>query len=105
MGTVEAFWGESFAYFVVDLAARGKDSNQPNGGDFSVSWLDDGGVGGSVIDLGKTGELYKTDALSADRRTLSNMTVSLDLGVTNNYGGSITREGAGDKTGEAFWGF
>ena len=102
--TVEAFWGESFAYFVVDLAARGKDSNQPNGGDFSVSWLDDGGVGGSVIDLGKAGELYKTDALSADRRTLSNMTVSLDLGVTNNYGGSITGEGAVIKTGEGFLG-
>ena len=89
-------------WYAVDMAVRGKDSNQPNGGDFAVSWLDDGGAGGSLIDLGRADELYKTDALHPDRRTLSNMTVNLDQDVTNNYGGSITGEGAVIKTGGGF---
>ncbi|MDY3867885.1 MAG: autotransporter domain-containing protein, partial [Pyramidobacter sp.] len=84
---------------VIDMGARGKHSSLANGGDFSVSWLDDGGAGGSQIYLGKADELYAADALNPDRKTLSNMTVLLESGVENVYGGTIYGEGKVIKEG------
>lgn len=86
--------------FSVVLAALGKDTVLPNGGEFTVCWLDDGGVGGSIINLGKDGELYGSDPFNQNRGTLSNMTVDLTAGVTDSvYGGSIIGEGDVTKVG------
>ena len=88
--------------YAADIMVRAKESNGANGGDFTVGWLDDGGAGGSEIYLGAADELYGADALSADRRTLSNMTVSLGKDVANVYAGSITGEGGVTKNGPGF---
>lgn len=86
--------------FSVVLAALGKDTILANGGDFTVGWLDDGGVGGSIINLGKKDELYGSDPFDPERKTLSNMTVDLEAGVTDSvYGGSIIGEGNVIKIG------
>lgn len=86
--------------FSVVLAALGKDTVLPNGGGFTVGWLDDGGVGGSIINLGKKDELYGSDPFNQNRGTLSNMTVDLTAGVTDSvYGGSIIGEGNVTKAG------
>lgn len=86
--------------FSVVLAALGKDTVLPNGGEFTVGWLDDGGVGGSIINLGKDGELYGSDPFDPERKTWSNMTVDLTAGVTDSvYGGSIIGEGNVIKIG------
>ena len=86
--------------FSIVLAALGKDTVLPNGGDFTVGWLDDGGVGGSIINLGKDGELYGSDPFDPERKTLSNMTVDLTADATDSvYGGSIIGEGKVTKVG------
>ncbi|MDO5380218.1 MAG: C1 family peptidase [Acidaminococcaceae bacterium] len=86
--------------FSIVLAALGKDTILPNGGKFTVCWLDDGGVGGSIINLGKKDELYGSDPFDPERKTLSNMTVDLEAGVTDSvYGGSIIGEGDVTKVG------
>ena len=86
--------------FSVVLAALGKDTILANGGDFTVGWLDDGGAGGSIINLGKADELYGSDPFDPERKTLSNMTVDLEAGVTDSvYGGSIIGEGNVIKIG------
>ena len=86
--------------FSIVLAALGKDTILANGGDFTVGWLDDGGVGGSIINLGKKDELYGSDPFDPERKTLSNMTVDLEAGVTDSvYGGSIIGEGKVIKIG------
>ena len=86
--------------FSIVLAALGKDTILANGGDFTVGWLDDGGVGGSIINLGKKDELYGSDPFDPERKTLSNMTVDLEAGVTDSvYGGSIIGEGNVTKVG------
>lgn len=86
--------------FSIVLAALGKDTILANGGDFTVGWLDDGGVGGSIINLGKKDELYGSDPFDPERKTLSNMTVDLEAGVTDSvYGGSIIGEGDVIKIG------
>ena len=86
--------------FSIVLAALGKDTILANGGDFTVGWLDDGGVGGSIINLGKKDELYGSDPFDPERKTLSNMTVDLEAGVTDSvYGGSIIGEGNVIKIG------
>jgi autotransporter-associated beta strand protein len=78
----------------------GKNSEQANGGDFTVVSLNDYGAGGSSIYLGKANELYGTDALHPNRTTLSNMTVELTKGVTDSwYGGVISGEGTVTKIG------
>ena len=83
------------------LVARGKETDLANGGDFTVGYLDDTGSDhSSVINLGKKDENYGYDAAHPNRKTLSNMTVDLDSGVINSYGGTITGEGAVTKTGE-----
>jgi len=82
------------------MRSLAKDSNLANGGDFSVSWLDDGGAGGSIINLGSADELYGSDPLNLDRKTLSNMTVDLTAGLTDSiYGGAIIGEGRVYKVG------
>lgn len=83
----------------VFLASRGKETDVANGGDFTVSSLNDDGVGTSTIYLGKSDELYGSDPLHPSRTTLSNMTVNLAGGITNTYGGTITGEGGVIKTG------
>ena len=86
--------------FSIVLAALGKDTILANGGDFTVGWLDDGGVGGSIINLGKKDELYGSDPFDPERKTVSNMTVDLEAGVTDSvYGGSIIGEGNVIKIG------
>ncbi|MCD7873987.1 MAG: lectin like domain-containing protein, partial [Acidaminococcaceae bacterium] len=86
--------------FSIVLAALGKDTILANGGDFTVGWLDDGGVGGSIINLGKKDELYGSDPFDSERKTLSNMTVDLEAGVTDSvYGDSIIGEGNVIKIG------
>lgn len=86
--------------FSVVLAALSKDTILANGKDFTVGWLDDGGLGGSIINLGKADELYGSDPFDPERKTLSNMTVDLQAGLTDSvYGGSIVGEGAVIKTG------
>ncbi|WP_455655427.1 C1 family peptidase [Phascolarctobacterium sp.] len=86
--------------FSVVLAALGKDTILANGGEFTVCWLDDGGVGGSIINLGKAGELYGNDPFAPDRQTLSHMTVDLTENATDSvYGGSIIGEGNVTKVG------
>jgi autotransporter-associated beta strand protein len=85
----------------IPMNGLAKDSNLPNGGDFTVVSLNDYGAGGSSIYLGKTTELYKTDILHPDRKTLSNMTVELTKGLTDSwYGGVINGEGSVTKTGD-----
>ena len=79
---------------------RSKDSALANGGDFTVCYLNDGGVGGSYVNLGSASELYGTDPLHPNRTTLSNMTVDLTAGLTDSvYGGVIYGEGGLTKTG------
>ena len=85
----------------VIINGLGKNSEQANGGDFTVVSLNDYGAGGSSIYLGKANELYGTDALHPNRTTLSNMTVELTKGVTDSwYGGVISGEGTVTKTGD-----
>ena len=87
-------------YYIADITGRGKDSALANGGDFTVSYLNDDGVGGTYIYLGRADELYGTDILHPDRKTLSNMTVELTAGITDStYGGVIYGEGGLTKTG------
>ena len=87
-------------YYIADITARGKDAALANGADFTVSYLNDDGVGGTYIYLGKADELYGTDILHPDRKTLSNMTVELTAGLTDStYGGVIYGEGGLTKTG------
>ena len=84
----------------IPIYARSKDSALPNGADFTVAYLHDDGVGGSYINLGKATELYGSDTLNPDRKTLSNMTVNLTADVTDSiYGGVIYGEGGVRKTG------
>ena len=91
------------------LFALSKYSKEANGGDFTVVSLNDNGVGGSEIYLGKKDELYTTDLLhpalpdfpNSYRYTLSNMTVELTKGLTDSvYGGVISGEGSVTKTGD-----
>ena len=97
------------ADFLMPLYALNKYSSQANGGDFTVVSLNDNGVGGSGIYLGKKDELYTTDLLhpatyaspAGYRYTLSNMTVELTKGLTDSvYGGVISGEGSVTKTGD-----
>jgi autotransporter-associated beta strand protein len=91
------------------LYALNKYSKEANGGDFTVVSLNDNGVGGSEIYLGKKDEFYTTDLLhpnlpdypSSYRYTLSNMTVELTKGLTDSvYGGMISGDGSVTKTGD-----
>ena len=91
------------------LFALSKYSNEANGGDFTVVSLNDNGVGGSKIYLGKKDEPYTTDLLhpilpdypDTYRYTLSTMTVELTKGLTDSvYGGEISGEGSVTKTGD-----
>jgi autotransporter-associated beta strand protein len=93
----------------VPLFALNKYSQEANGDDFTVVSLNDNGVGGSGIYLGKKGELYTSDFLHPNlpnnpdtyRDTLSNMTVELTKGLTDSvYGGVISGEGSVTKTGD-----
>jgi autotransporter-associated beta strand protein len=87
--------------FSVPLYALGKNSNEANGGDFTVVSLNDNGAGGSEIYLGKKDEAYNTDPLNPNRTTLSNMTVELTKDLTDSvYGGRISGEGSVTKTGD-----
>ena len=87
--------------FSVPLFALGKNSNEANGGDFTVVSLNDNGAGGSEIYLGNKDEAYGTDALHPERATLSNMTVELTKGLTDSvYGGRISGAGSVTKTGD-----
>ena len=87
--------------FSVPLYALGKNSNEANGGDFTVVSLNDNGAGGSEIYLGNKGEIYGTDALHPERTTLSNLTVELTQGLTDSvYGGRISGAGSVIKTGD-----
>jgi autotransporter-associated beta strand protein len=87
--------------FSVPLYALGKNSNEANGGDFTVVSLNDNGAGGSEIYLGKKDEPYNTDPLNPNRTTLSNMTVELTQDLTDSvYGGRISGEGSVTKTGD-----
>ena len=96
------------------MFALNKYSKEANGGDFTVASLNDNGVGGSEIYLGKKNELYTTDLLhpvvlnvdgtysatGTPRYTLSNMTVDLTKGFTDSvYGGKISGEGQVIKIG------
>ena len=92
----------------IPLFALNKYSKEANGGDFTVVSLNDNGVGGSEIYLGKKDELYTTDLLhpalpdypNSYRYTLSNMTVELTKDLTDSvYGGVISGEGQVIKTG------
>jgi autotransporter-associated beta strand protein len=86
---------------VIPTFGRSKDSALPNGGDFTVVYLNDDGVGNSYVNLGKADELYGTDPLHPKRKTLSNMTVELTAGLTDSvYGGVIYGEGSVNKTGD-----
>ena len=87
--------------FSVPLFALGKNSNEANGGDFTVVSLNDNGAGGSEIYLGSKDEAYGTDALHPERATLSNMTVELTKDLTDSvYGGRISGAGSVTKTGD-----
>lgn len=93
--------GLSDAYVHVFLVGRGKETDSPEGGDFTVGWLDDTGSNhSSVINLGKADEDYAKDAAHPNRKTLSNITVDLKSGILNEYGGTITGEGSVTKTGD-----
>jgi len=92
----------------IPLFALNKYSKEANGADFTVVSLNDNGVGGSEIYLGKKDELYTTDLLhpalpdypNSYRYTLSNMTVELTKDLTDSvYGGVISGEGQVIKTG------
>lgn len=83
--------------------ARNKESAAANGGDFTVSYLDDSDTSGSsVVNLGSATELYGSDNANPDRKTLSNMTVDLSEDSYNAFKGSIIGEGSVTKTGEGF---
>lgn len=88
----------------VFMRSLAKDTDQANGGDFTVKYLNNDGLSdGSRINLGKKDELYGSDPLRPDRRTLSNMTVDLTYGETDSvYGGEIFGEGGVIKTGTGF---
>jgi autotransporter-associated beta strand protein len=97
------------ADILLPLYALNKKSDEANGDDFTVVSLNDNGVGGSEIYLGKKDELYTTDLLhpvtsdspAGYRYTLSNMTVELTKGLTDSvYGGKISGEGSVTKTGD-----
>lgn len=82
------------------LVARGRETSSANGGDFTVSCLDDSSSdNSSVIYLGKKSELYGRDAADPNRKTLSNMTVDIDESFVDQYGGTITGEGGVTKVG------
>ena len=83
--------------------ARNKESAAANGGDFTVSYLDDSDTSGaSVVNLGSATELYGSDNANPDRKTLSNMTVDLSENSYNAFEGSIIGEGKVTKTGKGF---
>lgn len=76
-----------------------KETQGPNGGDFTVTSLDDNSSGESIINLGKADELYGLDAMYPDKKTLSNMTIFTEANVTDTYAGTITGEGKVIKEG------
>ncbi len=94
-------WEDTYtSNLMIPVYARSKDSALANGGDFTVAYLNDDGVGGSLINLGQEDELYGYDLLHPDRKTLSNMTVDLTKGQTDSvYGGTIYGEGQVIKVG------
>lgn len=93
----------NYQQIYIFTAARSKESSEANGGDFTVSWLDDtDSDGNSIINLSSSSELYGSDYANPDRKTLSNMTVDLGSDIFNIYRGSIIGEGAVTKTGAGF---
>lgn len=84
----------------VVLNGQLKETSSANGGDFTVASLSDNKNSSVVVNLGKADELYNTDLLNPDRKTLSNMTVDIgDAKRVDNFYGQIIGEGQVTKTG------
>lgn len=83
----------------VELFTRGKNTIEALGQDFSLSWMDTGSNSDLIINLGSANEAYKGDPLNESRTTLSNLTLVLNEGLLNNFGGTIVGEGVFTKRG------
>ena len=83
----------------VELFTRGKNTIEALGQDFSLSWMDTGPNSDLIINLGSANEAYKGDLLNESRTTLSNLTLVLNEGLLNNFGGTIVGEGVFTKRG------
>lgn len=84
----------------VFLNGQLKETSSANGGDFTVASLSDNKNSSVVINLGSQNELYNTDLINPDRKTLSNMTVDIaDANRVDNFYGQIIGEGQVTKTG------
>lgn len=83
----------------VELFTRGKNTIEALGQDFSLSWMDTGSNSDLIINLGSANEAYKGDLLNESRTTLSNLTLVLNEGLLNNFGGTIVGEGVFTKRG------
>ena len=76
-----------------------KATQEANGGDFTVTSLNDNSSGESIINLGKAEELYGLDSLYPDKKTLSNMTIYTEKDKVDTYAGAIIGEGKVIKEG------
>lgn len=83
----------------VELFTRGKNTIEALGQDFSLSWMHTGPNSDLIINLGSANEAYKGDLLNESRTTLSNLTLVLNEGLLNNFGGTIVGEGVFTKRG------
>lgn len=83
----------------VELFTRGKNTIEALGQDFSLSWMHTGPNSDLIINLGSANETYKGDLLNESRTTLSNLTLVLNEGLLNNFGGTIVGEGVFTKRG------
>lgn len=83
----------------VELFTRGKNTIEALGQEFSLSWMDTGPNSDLIINLGSANEAYKGDLLNESRTTLSNLTLVLNEGLLNNFGGTIVGEGVFTKRG------
>lgn len=86
----------------VELFTRGKNTIEALGQDFSLSWMDTGPNSDLIINLGSANEAYKGDLLNESRTTLSNLTLVLNEGLLNNFGGTIVGEGVFTKEASVF---
>lgn len=83
----------------VELFTRGKNTIEALGQDFSLSWMDTGPNSDLIINLGSANGAYKGDLLNESKTTLSNLTLVLNEGLLNNFGGTIVGEGVFTKRG------
>lgn len=87
----------------VILNGQSKETSSANGGDFTVASLRTNKNSNVIINLGKANELYLTDIIHPDRKTLSNMTADINnvgsIKVNEDFYGTITGEGGVTKTG------